>query len=170
MRLVHWIAILAIAGLIGGLGWRYYQLANAPREPLPTLTLQTIDGLPGWESLATGRPALLHVWGADCADCQGEHILLQALRDEGIPIYGISADELASRSRTYLEERGNPFAAVMRDVEGQSARALEVEQFPTTFILSADGEVLARMDGPMDVVVLRNRVYPILEREYRRAR
>ncbi len=165
MRLVQLIAVLAIAALAATLGWRFYQVENPPREPLPALTIEPISGLAGFETLATGQPALLHFWGAACVECQSEHSLLMALRDEGIALYGISGDELASDTAAFLNERGNPFTGAMRDVEGQSARSLAVEIYPTTFILSAQGEVLGRIDGVMDVSRLRNQVYPTLERE-----
>lgn len=168
MRFIQIVAVIAIIVLAASLGWRFYQVENSPREPLPALTLEPVRDLPGFEGLATGEPALLHIWGAGCAECQAEHILLLALRDEGISIFGISTDEYASDTAAFLVDRGNPFAGIMRDVEGQSAQALMIETFPTTIILSAEGEILRRIDGPMDVATLRNQVYPLIEREMRR--
>ncbi|MBR9824627.1 MAG: redoxin domain-containing protein [Alphaproteobacteria bacterium] len=165
MRFFQLIALIAILALAGALGWRYYQLENLPREPLPALTLEPVMDLPAFGDLATGEPALLHFWGAACAPCRAEHALLMALRDEGIAIYGIASDESALDSANFLAELGNPYLGSMRDVEGQSAQALLVETYPTTFILSADGEMVGRVDGPIDVSVLRNEIYPVLDRE-----
>ena len=167
MRIFQLIAILAILSLASAIGWRFYMLENLPSEPLPALSVEPVMELEGFDDLATGRPALLHFWGVACAPCRAEHALLTALRDEGIAIYGIAADEYARDSAAFLAELGNPYAGVMRDVEGQSARALEVETYPTTLILNGQGELIGRVDGPIDVGLLRNRIYPLLDRAAR---
>lgn len=167
MRIVQLIALIVVLALAGAIGWRYYQLETLPREPLPALMLEPVMELTGFDGLATGQPALLHFWGASCEPCRVEHALLMALRDEGIAIYGIAGDENALESARFLAELGNPFAGVMRDVEGQSAQALVLETYPSTFILSAEGDILGRIDGPIDVNILRNQIYPVIDREAR---
>ncbi len=56
----------------------------------------------------------------------------------------------------------------MLDVDGLSARALSITGAPETLVIGADGQILMRWPGPITADVLRNRLYPALERAARR--
>ena len=91
-----------------------------------------------------------------------------ALRAEGIAIYGINWRDTPDDANAFLDELGNPYAGVMEDVDGQSARALMISGAPETLVVSANGDILARWPGPITADVLRHRIYPALEGETRR--
>lgn len=168
MRVLRLVAILALAALIGVLAWRVYQGETAPSEPLPALTLEPLDGREGFDPAAIEGPYLLNVWGSWCAPCRIEHPVLMALRAEGIAIYGINWRDTPDDANAFLDELGNPYAGVMEDVDGQSARALMISGAPETLVVSANGDILARWPGPITADVLRHRIYPALEGETRR--
>ena len=56
----------------------------------------------------------------------------------------------------------------MLDVNEASARALGISGAPETLVVSRDGDILVRWPGPLTVDVLRNQIYPALDREARR--
>lgn len=168
MQAIRIAALMAILALAGMLGWRWYQDYHAPRETLPALTLAPLPGHEGFDPAQIEGPYLLNVWGSWCAPCRIEHPVLMALRAEGYAIYGLNWRDHPGDARAFLDELGNPYAGLMQDVNGASARALEISGAPETLVISAEGEILTRWPGPLTADTLRNRVYPALDRSARR--
>lgn len=167
MRAIRLVALLAIVVLAGLAGWRWHVENNAPIESLPALSLAPLEGRPGFDPATIETAYLLNVWGSWCAPCRIEHPVLMALRAEGYAIYGINWRDDPDDANAFLDTLGNPYAGIMRDVEGVSARALDISGAPETLVVSADGEILARWAGPITADVLRNRIYPALDRASR---
>lgn len=169
MRAVRVAALLALAALAGMLAWRWYEDRPALAHALlPTLTLTSLEGYPQFDPAQTDTAHLLNVWGSWCAPCRIEHPVLMALKAEGIPVYGINWRDSPEAARAFLEELGNPYAGVMQDADGSAAQALEISGAPETLVISRDGRILVRWPGPITADVLRNRIYPALERDGRR--
>lgn len=168
MQAVRIAALLAILALAGLLGWRAYQDHHAPRERLPELTLAPLPGHDGFDPAVIEGPYLLNVWGSWCAPCRIEHPVLMALKAEGYAVYGINWRDHPEDARAFLAELGNPYSGIMQDVNGASAQALAISGAPETLVISADGEILTRWPGPLTADVLRNRIYPALDRQVRR--
>lgn len=168
MRAIRIAALLAILVLAGLLGWRVYQDHYAPRERLPELTLAPLPGHDGFDPAAIEGPYLLNVWGSWCAPCRIEHPVLMALKAEGYAVYGLNWRDHPGDASAFLEQLGNPYSGIMQDVNGASAQALAISGAPETLVISADGEILTRWPGPLTADVLRNRIYPALDREVRR--
>lgn len=170
MRIVRIAAFLALAVLAGVLAWRWYETDHAPREPLPALNLVSLEGRTAFDPDTVEGPYLINVWGSWCAPCRIEHPVLMALKAEGIPVYGINWRDRPDDANAFLDELGDPYAGIMQDVDGASAQALEISGAPETLVVSADGDILVRWPGPITADVLRNRIYPALEREAQRGR
>ncbi|WP_300544228.1 redoxin family protein [Maricaulis sp.] len=168
MRTIRIAALLALTVLAGALAWQWYQTRQSPREPLPALALEPLEGREGFDPAGIGEAYLLNVWGSWCAPCRIEHPVLMALQAEGIAIYGINWRDHPDDANAFLDELGNPYAGIMQDVNGASARALAISGAPETLVISRDGDILVRWPGPITADVLRNRIYPALEREARR--
>ena len=71
------------------------------------------------------------------------------LAADGVPIVGINFRDTEGPAAAYLDEDGNPFVGVAFDHGGRSAIDWGVTAPPETFILSADGTVLYRFQGPL---------------------
>ena len=168
MRVLRLAALIALAVLAGVLAWRVYQSEMTPSEPLPALTLAPLEGRAGFDPAGIEGTYLLNVWGSWCAPCRIEHPVLMALRAEGVAIYGINWRDTPEEANAFLDELGNPYAGVMQDVDGASALALAISGAPETLVVSSEGEILARWPGPITADVLRNRIYPALERDAQR--
>ena len=165
MRGIRWFSVLAIFAPAGFLAWRTYQNMPPPPEPLPPLTLASLEGRDAFDPAHIEGAWLLNVWGSWCAPCRIEHPVLMSLEAEGIAIYGVAWRDTAEDANAMLDELGDPYVGVMLDVDGASARALEISGAPETLVISGDGQILVRWPGVITVDVLRNRIYPALERE-----
>jgi cytochrome c biogenesis protein CcmG/thiol:disulfide interchange protein DsbE len=170
MAAIRLIAVLAILALGSALGWKYWTETRIPVEPLPPLSLIALEGREGFDLETLDGAYILNVWGSWCAPCRIEHPVLMALEAEGYPIYGINWRDTPEDANRFLDEMGNPFRGVMRDADNAAITALQITGAPETLVISAEGNILVRWPGPITADILRNQIYPALEREARRAR
>ncbi|TRD20785.1 DsbE family thiol:disulfide interchange protein [Palleronia caenipelagi] len=107
---------------------------------------------------------LVNFWASWCAPCRVEHPNLLALaEEEGIEIVGLNYKDAPDNAIAFLEELRNPFASLAADPEGRTARDWGVYGVPETFVVDADGKILARVAGPLTTRTLEKTVRPALE-------
>lgn len=92
---------------------------------------------------------MVNFWASWCAPCRVEHPNLQALSDEGIPIYGVNYKDDPDNAVGFLEELGNPYAGVGTDDEGRIALDWGVYGVPETFLVDGEGKIVMRFAGPV---------------------
>ncbi len=108
-----------------------------------------------------GKVSLVNVWATWCSGCRQEHdTLLTLARDGGVPIFGINWKDDAALARQWLQNLGNPYAAVGVDEEGGVAIDWGVYGAPETFLIGADGTVLYKHIAPMTLAVWRDEFLP----------
>lgn len=167
MRVVRLLAILAIFILGGALAWNWYSNERIVAEPMPVLSLEPLDGRADFAFEAVEGAYIVNVWGSWCAPCRAEHPVLMALRAEGYAIYGVNWRDTPEDANAFLDELGDPFVGVMR-ADDAAMTTLAISGAPETLVVGRDGNILVRWPGPITVEVLRNRIYPVLDREARR--
>ncbi len=110
-----------------------------------------------------GGPWLLNVWGTWCPACREEHpALMQLASTIGIPIIGLDWKDDANAAREWLAQLGNPYAAVAFDPVGKTAIDYGVYGAPETFLIGADGTVLAKHIGPITIEAWESKLKPKL--------
>ena len=102
------------------------------------------------ETLRDGNLKLVNYWASWCAPCRVEHPNLEALRAEGLPIYGINYKDDPDNALAFLAELGDPYEAVGADNSGRAALDWGVYGVPETYLIDGDGNILLRVAGPLD--------------------
>lgn len=126
---------------------------SLPRLDDPQKTLQRQDLL--------GKTSLVNVWATWCSGCRQEHdTLLRLAREGGVPIFGINWKDDPPLARQWLQQLGNPYAAVGVDEEGGTAIDWGVYGAPETFLVGPDGTVLYKHIAPMTLAVWRDEFMP----------
>lgn len=159
----------AIAGLLV-----VGMLPDADGDQLPTaLAGQTAPalpeaGVPGYApftaaALADGEVKLVNFWASWCGPCRVEHPNLQALADQGLPIYGVNYKDQPPDAARFLAEMGSPYTGLVADPSGRGALEWGVYGVPETYILDGDGTILGRMAGPVTSTTMEQRLMPMLE-------
>ena len=101
------------------------------------------------EMIGQGEVVLINFWASWCPPCRAEHPTLKKLSDRGISLYGVNFKDRPENAVRFLENDGNPFAAITADREGRTGIDWGVAGLPETFILNGEGEVLFRFAGPL---------------------
>jgi cytochrome c biogenesis protein CcmG, thiol:disulfide interchange protein DsbE len=95
-----------------------------------------------------GRWYVLNYWGTWCYACRAEHSqLLQAQRDDRVPIIGIDWKDENPDALDYLSKLGNPYSQIVTDHDGHTAIDLGVAMAPETFLVNPDGVIVYKEPG-----------------------
>jgi cytochrome c biogenesis protein CcmG/thiol:disulfide interchange protein DsbE len=162
------LAALALLVLIGGV----LLLRGPERErfssgdslrPAPAYSLERLGGgAPVVSEDMRGRVHVINLFASWCTPCRAEHEHLMALRAEGVAIVGVAYKDRPQASAAFLDELGNPFAAVGLDPEGRFALELGTTGIPETFVIGADGRIIAIHRGPLTDDVVEDVIQPAL--------
>lgn len=163
----RWLAILPLGALLAlGLLFGLYALKRDPNvqpdalvgKPLPALALADLDTgrpQPLRETLGTG-PTLVNVFASWCAPCEIEHPVLMGLKGEGVRVVGVAYKDAPENTQAFLSRLGDPFAARLVDRDGRAGIELGVTGVPETYLVAADGMILAKHTGPLTPEIARD--------------
>jgi len=134
-------------------------------QPAPAVELTQLGtGMPFTnETLRDGEIKLVNYWASWCAPCRAEHPLLTDLANQGLPIYGINYKDDPEKALAFLDELGDPYAALGADETGRTALEWGLYGVPETYVLAGDGTVILRFAGPLTDDVMVRRIRPALE-------
>lgn len=134
-------------------------------QPAPAVVLSEFSGKELFDDsdLRDGEVKLVNYWASWCAPCRVEHPNLEALSQEGIKIYGVNYKDQEDNAASFLEELGDPYAAIGRDEKGRMALDWGVYGVPETYVIDGDGKIILRFAGPITQRVIQNTLRPALE-------
>jgi cytochrome c biogenesis protein CcmG/thiol:disulfide interchange protein DsbE len=134
-------------------------------EQAPAVVLTDLGGKPMFDdaSLRDGEVKLVNYWASWCAPCRVEHPNLDLLREEGVTIYGVNYKDDPEKAIGFLEELGNPYAALGADPEGRMALDWGVYGVPETYVVDGEGVILLRVAGPVTQRVMDQTLRPAIE-------
>ncbi|MEM7619392.1 MAG: DsbE family thiol:disulfide interchange protein [Pseudomonadota bacterium] len=129
-------------------------------KPVPDFNLPALEGLkthqdvsvPGFssEDLHQGEVSLINVWASWCVPCRQEHPFITALAQQhDIPVYGLNQKDTQTGALNFLQELGNPYRAVGRDVSGRVSIDWGVYGVPETFVVNGQGQIIYKHIGPI---------------------
>lgn len=132
---------------------------------VPPMTLTQLGPEPPFTSADLTAPGvkLVNYWASWCAPCRVEHPNLEALANEGIPIYGINYKDDPAKALAFLKELGNPYAGLGADYTGRTAIDWGVYGVPETYVIDGQGKVVTRLAGPVTERSLASKIRPAIE-------
>lgn len=161
-RLAGVVGVVAvIVALLGVLVW-----VSRP-QPAPSVELKTLTGDPRNPAQLRGKVQLVNFWATSCAVCVAEMPEFVRLH-ERLAARGLEVTAVAMRYDrpdyvlAYQERVGLPFPIAL-DLDGAAARGFgEVRATPTTFVIDAQGQIVARYQGRPDFDELERRLVKLL--------
>ncbi|WP_088625674.1 DsbE family thiol:disulfide interchange protein [Oceanicola sp. 22II-s10i] len=159
-------AVLAVTFYVGMQREDPDQLPSAiAGQPAPEVAVTPLGDLPVFEGamLKDGEVKLVNFWASWCAPCRVEHPNLDALAQEGITIYGVNYKDQPAKALGFLEELGNPYAAVGQDAAGRMGLNWGLYGVPETYVIDGEGRVVTRFAGPVTQRVIASTIRPAIE-------
>ncbi len=142
-------------------------------KPAPDFDLPPLDGLaangqpiPGLKRAdLVGHVSLVNVFASWCGPCRQEHAELAALaKDTRFRLVGIDYKDKPENARRFLDELGNPYAAIGVDARGRTGIDWGVYGVPETFIVGPDGVIRYKFIGPIGEEGLATMLKPEIEK------
>lgn len=153
------IILAILLGLMYGYGLTYDPNKTPSRligKKIPAVNLPSLTNTEIVLNSADFKaPAIINIWASWCAACRAEHEFLKQLAADGVMIYGVDYQDDLQNARTYLKQNGNPFVAIMFDVEMASAIPFDVQSLPQTYLVDRNGIIRARHIGSLTPEVLK---------------
>lgn len=154
------IALAALALLFG-----LFALKHDPRvepqalvgKPMPDLVLPTLDDGRSLRLREAARgPLLVNIFASWCAPCEIEHPVLVEMKAQGVPVVGIAYKDAPDNTKAFLNRLGDPYVARLVDRDGRGGIELGVTGVPETYLVGADGMILAKHTGPLTAQVAKD--------------
>lgn len=118
-------------------------------KPFPQLPLRDSTGARQTLPTAAARYTLVDFWYSNCSPCIAQFEKLKELQAaygaKGFSIIGVSTDKAAKEEdwKKAMVKYSLPWKQLW-DVEGQQAQKLNINLFPTNFLLDATGKIVLR--------------------------
>jgi len=155
----RWIGFAPLVVLVGlGVLFAGYALKHDPHvqphalvgKHVPAVTLPDLDtGAMVAVRDAPKGPRLINFFASWCAPCRVEAPQLMALKARGVTLVGVAYKDEPARTQAFLGELGDPFAVKLMDRNGRAGIEFGVTGVPETFLVGADGVILAKHSGPL---------------------
>jgi cytochrome c biogenesis protein CcmG/thiol:disulfide interchange protein DsbE len=92
---------------------------------------------------------LLNVWASWCFACRQEHEVVTQLSNSGYRVIGFNYKDEPQNALAWLDQFGNPYQEVMKDVDGRIAIDWGVYGAPETFLIDRQGIIRHKVIGPL---------------------
>lgn len=135
-------------------------------QPVPALDLPALLAGGAALSLAElkGQPVAINFFASWCLPCRAEHPLLGKIAKEyGIAVIGVAYKDKPEDARRYLDDLGNPYAAIGADESGRAGIEFGLTGVPETYIVDRDGIVRYRLAGPIAPDNLEDQLAPAIQ-------
>ncbi len=97
-----------------------------------------------------GQQYFINVWGSWCPTCQYEHPFIEQMSNEmNLTVVGLNWKDTRDEATRWLKQFGNPYETILFDDIGTTGIDFGVAAAPETFLISADGTVLAKYAGQL---------------------
>lgn len=154
------VAIIVLLGVVFGLQLdRGGQITESPLvgKPAPDFDLPGLDG--GRVRLAdfVGRPVVINFWASWCVPCREEAPRLESFYQrygaQGVGVIGIVWNDSASAAKRFRAEFGLTFPQATDPGLG-AALEYGVRGVPETYVISANGIIMAKVIGAVGPTTL----------------
>ncbi len=119
------------------------------KDPLAAVAFTSLEGETVTLGALRGKTVFLNVWATWCGPCRMEMPNLEALwesvKDDPEVVFILAADNEKAEVTKFLQD--NPHKAPVYLLDEPAKKKLKITAFPTTMILSKEGEVVFKQLG-----------------------
>ncbi|HEY2070304.1 MAG TPA: DsbE family thiol:disulfide interchange protein [Rhizomicrobium sp.] len=137
-------------------------------KPAPLFALPALDARAkrfDHADLTKGHVTVVNMFASWCVPCRQEApALAQLAAMQGVTLYGVVWKDKSTPARAFLDEAGNPYAAVDIDEDGRAGLDWGVSGVPETFVIDGRGIVRFKLAEPLVGDTLTQFLLPAIER------
>ena len=102
------------------------------------------------EDLKKNDYTLINFWASWCSPCRDEHPLLVDLsKEKNLILLGINFKDKKKQAEQFLEELGNPYDFLTKDLFGKQSVELGIYGIPESILVNNELVILKKFIGPL---------------------
>ncbi len=142
------VAAFALAIVGGGQGADAALTGPAIGAPAPDFAFTALDGRQLSLAALRGKTVVVNVFGSWCPPCRFETPDLNAeaelWKNQGVVFIGVDTTETAAVAHAFATAKGVPYPIVVVPGDSPFAKAYDIRNYPTTFVIDPQGVLRAR--------------------------
>lgn len=174
MKRAHALMLALLAGLAGCLPGYLTSQKPRPGKELEGQAAPPIAGINGDGQMMRlrdyqGKVILLSFWHSQCPPCRAyfahEKTLVSRYASQGFVLLGVNADQSPFELKNTQTREGLPWPSWWDGPGGPIAQSLQVDRFPTFFLLDRAGVIRMQQVGVPADGELENRIEELLKQD-----
>ena len=129
-----------------------YKTNSLIGEKIPNLNLEYYDENKFYkvDDLKKNNYTLINFWASWCAPCRDEHpLLIRLSKEKNLKILGINFKDKKKQAEKFLNDLGNPYHLLAKDVQGKHSVIFGVYGIPESILINKDLIILKKFVGPL---------------------
>ena len=95
---------------------------------------------------------VINIWSSWCLPWRQEHQYIDNLsKIDNLKIIGLNYKDKEDNAKKFLEELGNPYDIILKDINGTKSIYLGAYGVPETFIIDSELNILRKYIGPLNL-------------------
>jgi len=133
-----------------GPGLRQLSQRVSPRDFSLPVASAGVEGETLTLSELRGNVVVLNFWATWCPSCRSEMPSLESLhshhKEDGLTVVAVNMRESREHVHAFMDDNGFSFLTVL-DTDGRVGSLYGVQAIPTSFVISREGYIVARLVG-----------------------
>ena len=103
------------------------------------------------ELFDSNKYIIINIWASWCVPCRQEHQYIKNISQiTNLKIIGLNYKDKKDNAEKFLEELGNPYDIILKDINGTKSIFLGAYGVPETFIIDKELNILRKYIGPIN--------------------
>ncbi len=95
---------------------------------------------------------IINIWSSWCVPCREEHKYLVNLSEvKNLKIVGLNYKDKQNNAVKFLNQLGNPYDLILKDIDGTKSIFLGAYGVPETFLIDNELNILKKYIGPINI-------------------
>ena len=105
------------------------------------------------ELFDSNKYIIINIWASWCVPCRQEHQYIKNISQiTNLKIIGLNYKDKKDNAEKFLEELGNPYDIILKDINGTKSIFLGAYGVPETFVIDRELNILKKYIGPINSV------------------
>tara|TARA_Y100001970_G_scaffold223997_1_gene275945 strand:- start:814 stop:1332 length:519 start_codon:yes stop_codon:yes gene_type:complete len=94
---------------------------------------------------------LINIWASWCIPCRQEHKHIQNISEiTNLRVIGLNYKDKQDNAQKFLDELGNPYDLILKDLNGTKSIYFGAYGVPETFVIDSELNILRKYIGPIN--------------------
>ncbi len=94
---------------------------------------------------------VINIWASWCIPCRQEHKYIKNLSEvDNLKLVGLNYKDKKNNAEKFLNEFGNPYDIILKDLDGTKSIFFGAYGVPETFVIDSELNILKKYIGPIN--------------------